>query len=354
MVIVLGWCSWACMPLAAARHPRPPGPYVGVAAAPLLGRPVRARLDALHRPDARPPSTPWPTTRRDARCAAAARVRLLPRARASPSSSPPWRSAGWCGAARLRPPPPGGVMRLGRRDAGRRRSAARHRCLGLTMARLDATAGGSGCHHRGLSIDQVRRGRAPEAGASTRPGRDPPEPARRRRWRRSSSCGGRGASSPRCGRRWCCCSCSPSRRSPVRCIPQRATRPPGRRVLHASHPTLAPVFDRLGPVRRLQLAVVPRDLPAAVHLAARLHHPAAAALSEVVARARRRRRRATWPGCRRTTPVDRHDGRRGGGSGPVPCCAASDGASRSMTRASDPGSAPSSAPRRATCGRRAT
>ena len=54
-------------------------------------------------------------------------------------------------------------------------------------------------------------------------------------------------------------------------LPQRAVSPEnGRRSTCGDHPDLGAALDRLGAVRRVRLALVLRDLPAAVHLAGRL------------------------------------------------------------------------------------
>ena len=84
--------------------------------------------------------------------------------------------------------------------------------------------------------------------------------------------GSSGPSSARCGPRWCCCSCSPWRRSPARwCRSARSPRSGSTTSYRASGAGSDLRQDR--DVRGLFLAVVLRDLPAAVPLADRLHHP---------------------------------------------------------------------------------
>jgi len=97
-------------------------------------------------------------------------------------------------------------------------------------------------------------------------------------------------------------------------VPQEGRQPAPRAAdFRKRHPDIAPVLDRLGFLRRLLVALVRRSLPAALHLARRLHRapdPAVAACAEWAFGTR-------GPGARiptlspadRQTPVARTGGR---------------------------------------------
>ena len=239
---------------AAARRAGAPAPAVGLAAAPLLGVAVRPRLDARASGRRSPAVYALAAQRGHRRARRRARVRLLRSASASRSSSPASRSAGrWARSRWVRRHQVVG-------DAGRRR-----RCSswsGCCWSPACGTSGsatcarGSAASRCGLSARTSRRcpmtltdpatprpaGRLPRR--RSRPRRHPP-------WARSSWPAGRGGSSRRCGPRSCCCSCSRSRRSPVRSCRSSASTPVKVRQLQDAHPTLAP-SSTARPVRRLR------------------------------------------------------------------------------------------------------
>ena len=101
-----------------------------------------------------------------------------------------------------------------------------------------------------------------------------PATSRSRSSARSAGCASSGGSSRACARRCCCCCCSRSRRCPDRsCRSARPTRTASSSTC-SDNPELAPVLDALGLFSTFSIAVVLGHLPAAVHLADRLHHPA--------------------------------------------------------------------------------
>ena len=241
------WSSWG-LPFAPARRTGAPGAGGRAGGGAAARAPLRARLDAVHRPDARR--------------GAAARLQRghrRPRARcsawptrwawASRSSSPGWRSERTLGAcagyAATRSGSPASAA-----HARRRRPAAGHGRVGG----LDRRAAGL---DRGLGDEPVIRATATRSrsGEAATPPRDPrvsnppapPAPPRpRRRSRRSSCCAGRGASSPRCAPRCCCCSCWPWRRCPGSVVPQENIDAAEVAQWHERAPDLAPIYDRLG------------------------------------------------------------------------------------------------------------
>ena len=217
-------------------------PAVGLAAAPLLGVLFGARLDAVHRPDPRRGARRSRSTRAPpaaARCSASpTRLGLgLPFILAGLAYRRMLGAVAWVRRHQV------WVTRLGGADAGRWSALLlvtgwwdqlvadlpRLVVAGFEVERLmrrttDAPTSGPS------SASAPRRRRRRPAGA---------EPGRAR-------CAGPGASSPRCAPRWSCCSCSRWPRS-------RVGRPAGERRLAAglaagrtTHPTLTPVYERLG------------------------------------------------------------------------------------------------------------
>ena len=144
---------------------------------------------------------------------------------------------------RLGPPPPGLGHPRRRADADRGRPAAGHRLVGPVRSATCA-AWIVGFEVAGVTHLDRRGAEAGGAGVASRrpPPSAPPgaEPA--------SSCpAGPGASSPRCARRWCCCSCWRSRRSPARSIPQQnIDAAQDRRTGRTRTRTLTPIYEQLG------------------------------------------------------------------------------------------------------------
>ena len=186
----------------------------------------------------------------------------------------------------------------------------------------------------------------------------PPRVRRRRRCRRSRQA----ARAPRAARlaRWAWRQLTSMRTALRAAVPARAGRGPGSLLpqrgidparaaqFAAQHPALAPWYDRLVAVRRLLLAVVRRDLPAAVRLARRLR----AAAQPAAPRRRRGPGRPARPGTSSrlpahessTTDARPSDVLAAARAGPAP---AGGSASTSARRCRSP-------PRRATCARPAT
>ena len=108
-------------------------------------------------------------------------------------------------------------------------------------------------------------------------------------------------------------------------LPQRGVNPENVNEYFADHPDLAPGAGPARRLRGLRLALVLRDLPAAVHLAGRLHHAPAARPRPGAAVPRRRPRRSGWTGCRSTRVLAVAGRRRGGdrrGAAPAPLAGA--------------------------------
>ena len=82
-------------------------------------------------------------------------------------------------------------------------------------------------------------------------------------------------------------------------IPQRDVSPIRVSDFITQHPTLGPIYDKVGLFNVFTLGLVLRDLFAAVRLPGRLHRPPGDGLRRPSGR-RRRGRRGTCPGCPRT------------------------------------------------------
>ena len=202
------------------------------------------------------------------------------------------------------------VTRFGGADAGRRRAAAGHRLVGP----LDRRAARLGRRLRGARSDECRpttdapADRAPGAAAAVRAAAVAGRAAAL----------GAGASSPRCAPRCSCCCCSRWPRCPGSVIPQSNIAAAGVGRWKEDHPTLAPVYERLGLFSvydsvwfsaiylLLMVSLVGCIVPRLARLLAapcgRRRRPAPRNLSRlpsyVAVRERRGARRACWSGPR--------------------------------------------------------
>ena len=283
-------------------------------------RRVRARLDAVHRADARPPCWRSPAIGGDRR--PRARCSRPPTASGSACRScwPPWPTRRALGRVRGRPPAPAAVQPVGGAAPRRRRRPAGHRRLGPPDDDLQgAIAGSTRCLMADLisTTDRRRQAERPTARARRR------THAAAARRRRAAALG-----------------LAPADEHAHRAVPAAAARRGGGARLGASrsaastpaqvaavpatqHPLRGPWLDRLGVFDVYSLGLVLRDLPAAVRLAGRLRPAAHAGAPGARCAPRRRGPRAGSTGCRRTrasrstaTGAEAVDAPRGDG-----CCA---------------------------------
>ncbi len=297
LIIVLGLAFLGLDAGAAARgaHPAPAG-----------GRACSARRSSARSsrcPGCRAPGRRWarcsgsPRRRRPDRPGRGARAGVLPRARH------PVRRL----RAGLRAAPRPVQGRPAQQPLGHPRSAA---CCSSLVGLALVTGGWNQLPDLAADLGRRRRGghlmsTVDERTTAPAP---PPAPAPARAVLAGRAAAQRaGGSSPACVPRWCCCSCSPSPRSPARCCRSATSNIENVQGYFRRAPGPG---ARAGPARRLRrvrLALVRRDLPAAVHLAGRLPRAAAARPRARAAQPCRRPCRRGWSGCR-STP--RSDGRR--------------------------------------------